>query len=220
MGKGGACMVARAVFNIQCSVFRKTSRRQACLKTPQKNHKNSGIFHLNTEHWILNTAQAKSLGTHGVIYVVEEVDPIALIQQKLKVMEESGELAQRNAELQKKARSSVERPKPVEGITKATKSRVFYFDPSYVVKENLYDHQGRVFAKKGAKFNPLETVSLSHNLLFFDGDNPDQVAWAKEQLLHTKREHPSETLHSLLRNRRYMLPEQWGCQTIPPQGLG
>lgn len=107
-----------------------------------------------------NTAQGKSLGTHGVIYPIEEEDPIALIQQKLKVMEESGELKLRNIELQKKARASVERPKPVEGITKATKTRIFYFDPTYVVKEDLYDHQGRLFAKKGTKLNPLKTVNL------------------------------------------------------------
>lgn len=129
-----------------------------------------------------NTAQGKSLGTHGVIYPIEEQDPIALIQQKLKVMEDNGELAERNIELQKKARSSVERPKPVEGITKATKNRVFYFDPTYEVKEDLYDHRRQCFAKKGSKINPLEIVTLSTNLLFFDGDDEEQVSLAMEKL--------------------------------------
>lgn len=137
---------------------------------------------LGTEYWILNTVQARSLGVHGVIYPIEETDPIALIQQKLKIMEENGELKQRNLELQKKARASVERPKPVEGITKATKNHVFYYDPTYMVKEDLYDHQGKIFAKKGTRLNPLKTVSLSTNLIFFDGDDEDQRTWVKDRL--------------------------------------
>lgn len=124
---------------------------------------------------------ARDCGTFGIIYLVEEADPIAFIQQKLKVMEDSGELKKRNLELQEKARTSVERPNSVKGITKATKSRVFYYDPTYEVKEDLHDHQGQCFSKKGSKINPLETVSLSQNLVFFDGDDEDQVAWVKEQ---------------------------------------
>ncbi len=131
---------------------------------------------------ILSTAQAKSLGTHGAIAPIEEVDPIQIILQKLKVMETSGELKKRNVELQKKARASVERPKPVEGITRATISRTFIFDPTYIVKEDLYDHQGRVFSKKGSRINPLENISLFQNLVFFDGDDEEQLAWVKDQL--------------------------------------
>ncbi|MBA3814895.1 MAG: type-F conjugative transfer system protein TraW [Alphaproteobacteria bacterium] len=125
---------------------------------------------------------AKDCGTQGVIYPIEEVDPIQIIQQKLKAMEDSGELKQRNLELQKKARASIERPKPVEGITRATISRTFIFDPTYIVKEDLYDHQGRVFAKKDTKINPLENISLSQDLVFLDGDDEEQLAWVKDQL--------------------------------------
>lgn len=136
----------------------------------------------------LKPVMAKDCGTHGIIYPIEEQDPIALVQQKLKVMEESGELNHRNIELQKKARASVERPKPSEGITKATKDRVFYYDPTYVVQEDLYGHQGLIFARKGMRINPLETISLSQTLIFFDGDDEEQLAWVKEQLNAQKQE--------------------------------
>ena len=139
------------------------------------------LVFLNTQYWALNTTQAKNMGTHGVIYAIEEVDPIQVIQKKLKVMADSGELERRNLEMQKKARVSVERPKFVEGVTKTTKGRVFYYDPTYVVKVDLKDHQGRIFAKKGSKINPLETVSLSTNLLFLDGDDHNQLAWVQEK---------------------------------------
>lgn len=130
--------------------------------------------------------QARDLGTHGVIYPIEEKDPILLIQQKLRVMEESGELERHNLELQKMTRTSAERPKPVEGISRAAKDRVFYYDPTYEVRKDLYDHQWRKFAKKGERINPLETVSLSQNLIFFDGDDQEQLAWAKAHLSQSK----------------------------------
>ncbi len=130
----------------------------------------------------LSVLHAKDMGNHGVIYPIEEQDPIILIQNKLKTLEERGELELHNLELQKKTRVAIEQPKPVVGITKATKTRVFYYDPTYVVQEDIKDHQGRIIHSKGTRINPLETVNLSQNLLFFDGDDEDQVAFAKEKL--------------------------------------
>lgn len=183
----------KTVFSTQYTVFRKNIVNTDAywhLKSALKYTSFLFVF-LGTEHWILNTAQAKSLGVHGVIYAIEEVDPVALIQQKLKTMEEIGELKRRNRELQKKTRTSVERPKPVEGISRSTKNHVFYYEPTYIVKEDLYDHQGRVFAKKGTKLNPLETVSLSSKLIFFDGDDEEQLTWVKEKLADKEKENES-----------------------------
>jgi conjugal transfer pilus assembly protein TraW len=157
-------------------------------------HLGNRSFFLRTEHWILiaaflgtkcwitNTVQAKNFGVHGTIYPIEEQDPIALIQQKLKEMEERGEFERHHKELQKKTKEAIERPKPVEGITKAEKGRIFYFDPTYVVKEDIRDHIGQTIYQKGTKINPLETVSLSYSLLFIDGDDEQQKNWAKEKM--------------------------------------
>jgi len=136
---------------------------------------------LGIEYWILNTAQAKDFGIHGIISPIEEQDPIASIQQKLKEMEKRGEFERHNKKLQKKTKKAIERPRSVEGITKAEKNKVFYFDPTYVVKEDIKDHTGQIIYQKGSKINPLETVSLSYSLLFIDGDDVQQKAWAKEQ---------------------------------------
>jgi conjugal transfer pilus assembly protein TraW len=151
---------------------------------------------------------AKDFATHGVIYPIEEQDPIALIQQKLKIMEESGELKKRNLALQKKARASVERPKPVTGITKATKDHVFTYDPTYVVKEDLKDHQGRIFSKKGTKINPLETVNLSQKLIFFDGNDPEQFEWVKEQFAQATENKPVKLI--LIKGAPLKLAEELG----------
>ena len=140
------------------------------------------LFLLNTECWKLNTVSAKDLGVDGTLYPIKEKDPILMIQQKLKMMEETGELKKKQQELQQKTKTSVERPKPVPGITKATEQRVFTYDPTYVVQQDIRDHLGRILHRKGTKINPLETVSLSHNLVFFDGDDPDQKTWAFDRI--------------------------------------
>lgn len=143
----------------------------------------TGTVFLIPDSCFLRSAQARDLGIHGITYPIEESDPIQAIQKKLKVMEDNGELERRNLELQKKARTSVERPKPVEGITRAIKRRVFYYDPTYIVQTDIFDHQGQAFAKKGSRINPLETVSLSTNLIFFDGDNEEQLKWVQDKLI-------------------------------------
>lgn len=125
---------------------------------------------------------AKDFGVRGKIAPIEEHDPIVLIQSKLKTMEERGELERHNRELQKKTRVAIERPKPVEGIFKAKETRIFYYDPTYIVPEDIKDHMGQIIHPKGTRINPLETISLSQNLLFFDGDDDEQVAFAKEKL--------------------------------------
>lgn len=125
---------------------------------------------------------AKDFGVQGSIGTVDEVDPRVVIFQRLKAMEASGEIERHQEELKKLTRAKVNRPKPVEGITKATKTRVFEYDPTYVVPQDLKDHLGQVFAKKGDRINPLETVSFQNALLFIDGDDEDQVLWAKKKM--------------------------------------
>ena len=136
---------------------------------------------------------SKDFGVRGKIAPITEENPIVLIQSKLKGMEERGDLEQHNRELQKKTKAAIERPKPVEGLSKAIKTHIFYYDPTYIVPEDLKDHTGQIFYKKGTKINPLETVSLSQNLLFFDGDDDEQVAFAKEKLKEKSKENLKES---------------------------
>lgn len=135
------------------------------------------VFSMN-----INSSGAKDLGVHGVIHSIEEEDPIALIQKKLKKMEEAGELKKHNLLIQKRTKESVERPTPVEGIRKATKNRRFTYDPTFTVQKDIKDHLGRLIHAKGTKINPLETVSMTDDIVFIDGDDLEQQAWAQNKL--------------------------------------
>ncbi len=170
--------MVKTVCSIQYSVFRRdVARATSWFGSFGLKQTLFILSFLNIEHWTLHTVLAKNLGVHGVLHPLDEEDPIALIQQKLKKMEEKGELKKHNLHIQKRTKESVERPSPVEGISKATKSRRFTYDPTFTVAKDIKDHKGRVIHAKGTKINPLETVSMTENLIFIDGDDRQQKEW-------------------------------------------
>ncbi|HBA6583443.1 TPA: type-F conjugative transfer system protein TraW, partial [Escherichia coli] len=125
--------------------------------------------------------QAKNLGTWGEMYPIAEQDMLTTIQTRLKAMEASGEMAREQEAFKQRVIENTLRPKPVEGLTLAQENTTHYIDPSLTVSEDLKDHQGRVFARKGQVINPLDTVPFTDTLYFIDADNPQQLAWMKKQ---------------------------------------
>jgi conjugal transfer pilus assembly protein TraW len=132
-----------------------------------------------------NTLQAKNLGVYGTVYDIQEQDALEWIRNKLNQLEGSGELAKQQSLLKEKARAKILRPKPVSGLKKTDKPRTFTHDLTLVVPEDIIDAEGKVIYAKGTRINPLEVMSSQKTLLFFDGDDPDQVNWALNE--HSQR---------------------------------
>jgi conjugal transfer pilus assembly protein TraW len=63
-------------------------------------------------------------------------------------------------------------------------ARTFYFDPSIKVEQNITDDKGNIIVPAGTTKNPLEVVSLSKHLLFFDGRDAQQVRDARALIDH------------------------------------
>lgn len=124
---------------------------------------------------------AKDLGTWGELHPIAEQDMLTTIQNRLKVMEDSGEMAREQEAFKQRVIANTLRPKPVEGLTLAQENTTHYIDPSLTVSEDLKDHEGRIFARKGQVVNPLDTVPFTDTLYFIDADNPEQLAWMKAQ---------------------------------------
>lgn len=125
-------------------------------------------------------ARAESLGTIGPTYPIAEQNLLDFIMARLREKERSGEL-QRMEDLAKaRATQSIRSPKPVPGLHRAETARTFYFDPTFTVDRNITDESGRLLFPAGMKKNPLDVISLSKHLLFFDARDPRQVAQAKE----------------------------------------
>ena len=129
-------------------------------------------------------SRAEDLGTVGATYAIAEPHLLRYIEETLREKEKSGELA--NLEEQAKSRviDSIKNPKPLAGIRSTQTARTFYFDPSIKVEQNVTDDKGNIIVPAGTTKNPLEVVSLSKHLLFFDGRDREQVRDARALIDH------------------------------------
>ena len=133
--------------------------------------------------WALG-AQATNLGTIGPTYPVAEKNLLEVIMARLRAKEASGELKRHEQEARDRAAYAVNNPRPVDGLRRAQAARTFYFDPTFKLQSNVVDGTGAILFPAGTRKNPLEVVSLSKHLLFFDARDPGQVARARELIEH------------------------------------
>ena len=129
-----------------------------------------------------SVARAQDLGVIGPVYPIAERSLLEVILSKLREAESTGVLARLQRDAQASAKREIEQPAPVTGITKTTRPRSFYYDPSIVVPYAIKDADGKVIVAPGTKVNPLDTVSLSKTLLFIDGRDAAQADRAKQLL--------------------------------------
>lgn len=123
-------------------------------------------------------ALARDYGQHGALFPVVEADLLSVIQKRLTAMQASGEIDRANRQLADRTAAQVRRPVPVPGIGHAAEERRWTFDPTITVNTDLRDARGRVVVAAGTRVNPLDTVPLRQRLVFLDGDDEGQVAWA------------------------------------------
>lgn len=130
---------------------------------------------------IAATAQpvlSKDLGVHGPLFEIAEPSILDVIYARLAEKEAAGEIDQLREEMQETTRAYVERPSPVVGLLPATDYHSYTVDLSITLTEDLADHRGQVFARAGTTINPLDYSRFDKRIILFDGDRPDQVAFA------------------------------------------
>lgn len=123
-------------------------------------------------------AAAKDYGQVGTVFAIIEPDLLRVIETKLNTMQASGQIDAMNQRLRSRTEAKVRRPDPVAGIEAAIKVRTWLHDPSIVIDHDIKDHKGQLIAARGKRINPLDYVVVKSPLVFIDGDDEDQVAWA------------------------------------------
>lgn len=123
-------------------------------------------------------AAARDYGQRGTVWPVAEPDLLTQIHARLTAMESSGETARLNEELKRRTIARVNRPEPVAGLVAASATRRWHFDPTVTLERDIADDKGRVVIAAGTRVNPLDTVPLRGSLVFLDGDDAAQLAWA------------------------------------------
>ena len=123
-------------------------------------------------------AAAEDLGVVGKTYAIAETDLLTVIERQLQAMAADGRLHKAEEELKASVKAYVYRP-PSRQLPRAVESRVYYHDPSVTTEHDLIDHRGQIIQRAGTTVNPLDYVSLTTPLVFFDGDDEAQAGWVR-----------------------------------------
>ena len=166
---------------------------------------------------------ARDYGQRGTVFPVIERDLLEQIHSRLTQMERSGETARLNEDLKRRTIARVNRPDPVAGIVRASEARRWQFDPTITLAADIRGAKGELIHAAGTRVNPLDSVQLRAELLFLDGDDPDQLAWALKQAANAKLilviGAPLELMKA--RQRRFYfdqggkLTERFGIRSVP-----
>lgn len=122
--------------------------------------------------------EARDYGQAGQAFPVIEPDLLATIEARLKRAESTGELARTNEMFAKRVEAKVRRPTPVSGISPAITAREWDYDPSVRLERDIHDQKGNLIASAGQTINPLDFIAIKQALVFIDGDDAGQIAWA------------------------------------------
>ena len=126
------------------------------------------------------TAFAVELGVIGPTYDISEPHLLQMIERRLRDMERSGELKRLEEHARSRGTETVKHPQQVAGPHPTETARTYYVDPSFTLDRNILGPQGELLFAAGTRKNPLEVVSLSRYLLFFDARDPRQVGRARQ----------------------------------------
>jgi conjugal transfer pilus assembly protein TraW len=123
-------------------------------------------------------SEAKDYGQAAQAFPVIEPDLLSTIENRLRRAEASGELARTNEMFAKRVEAKVRRPTPVAGLSPATETRDWTYDPTVQLEHDIRDQKGNLIGRAGQRINPLDFVAIKQALVFVDGDDANQIAWA------------------------------------------
>lgn len=121
--------------------------------------------------------QAENLGVIGKVYPIAEKDLLVVIQEQLQSKVDSGEWQAWLDKGQERAKAYADRP-PAVGLPRAATARKRQYNPALRIPNAIRDADGRVIFPPGTEINPLDQMTLTRQLLFFDGDDALQLQWA------------------------------------------
>lgn len=149
-------------------------------------------------------ATVYDLGVVGQTYEIAEPDMLEGFYSKLRQAEANGKMAEVEAEMKQRFIDHANRPKGIT-LPRAEEHRVYYYDPSTVLTQDIVDHEGNVLWPSGTKVNPLDYIAMSQQWLFFNADDPEQAAWAQDYL----QRYPNRVRPILIQGAVLELSKAW-----------
>ncbi|WP_299006909.1 type-F conjugative transfer system protein TraW [uncultured Shewanella sp.] len=149
---------------------------------------------------------AKNIGVVGHVFPIAEIDMLQWIDKRLATYQATGKLDELKENFQNQVKETVKRPAPL-GLETTVTPRTFTVDPTLILAKDIIDHKGTVIYPKGTRINPfdlatwpkLQQSSISHfsfskTLIFFNGDDKQQVEWAKRY----QEQYPNKSIKWIL----------------------
>ena len=126
-------------------------------------------------------AEPGDLGRVGPVWPVAEPDLLESMRRKAAAKVASGGAAKLERELRSHSEQYLHAP-PSLNLPRATQSRSWSLDPAVSMPDDLVDAGGRVLVRAGTRVNPLDYRPLSHELVFADAADAEQIAWLEQKL--------------------------------------
>ncbi len=123
---------------------------------------------------------AADLGVDGEVFTIGEPDLIEAIHAELGAAEADGRLAAFNGKVEGQAHDAFS-AQPSLNLPRALRPSSRLYDPSITVQRDIRTHTGELIAARGTYINPLNQTNLRQPLIFVDGRDAEQMAWASRQ---------------------------------------
>ena len=135
----------------------------------------------------IQSLSAKDLGVFGKTYNIKEQNLLEAIHDELKEMQQDGRMDAINKKRYDTASNYAKQPPSVKGITTARTNKTYYYDPSITLKNAIYSTSGELIQPEGATANPLDYMTLSKPMVFFNSDDNKQLEWVENYTKELRR---------------------------------
>jgi conjugal transfer pilus assembly protein TraW len=142
------------------------------------------------------SAYASDYGVLAKTYPIQEEDLIVVMQRKMAAKVADGTIGKEMDKLKAKSKGYVVRPVGVS-LPRTGRYKMTKIDVRYTLHKDILDANGKIIYPAGTTINPLEIYPMKNGFCFIDGDDRDQVAWAKEMC------NPSNAMRIVLVNGNY-----------------
>jgi len=100
------------------------------------------------------------------------------------LFEEAGKLKELKEQWRQKIQENFKRPKSVDGIISTVEARSFHHDPTLVIEHDIQTPKGDYLARKGDRLNPILVMKPEKGFLFINGEDTEQIDFAKQHFEH------------------------------------
>lgn len=119
----------------------------------------------------------KDFGEYGQTFPISEENFLEYLLREFE-RKSPEEIQALQEKVSQEIKDNLTRPSRVQGLQVCSEERSFLYDPTVTLNKSLFDTNGQVVVAAGTRVNPLDTVSLPQEMIFFDAEDKQQLDWA------------------------------------------